>query len=121
VLGKYQNKKYKMENEIFISKWHISDYAGRRSGEVFLFQGKKLALCEKLREWVRWGEFLIRYKDILWFCGYEKQNYLRPSFEEVKFLFEKYIGEKPLYELCKRAEQFSGQQRKRWFYFFQRT
>lgn len=105
-----------MENEIFISKWHISDYSGRRCGEMTLFQGEKLSLCEKLMEWIRWGKYLIRYKDILWFCGYEKQNYTRPTLSELKGLFEKYIKDKPLLELCEDAENFSGQKRKRWFY-----
>lgn len=105
-----------MYKEIFIEKWHISDYSGRRSGDVYLFQGEKLSLCEKLREWVRWGKYLIRYKDILWFCGYEKQNYIRPTFKEIILLFEEYVKDKPLFDLCKKAEKFTEEKRKRWYY-----
>ena len=99
-----------------ITTWHISDYSGRRSGIGVIFQNKPLFLCERLREWVRWGQYLIRYKDILWYCGYEKQNYLRPSLDELLFLFEKYIEDKPLFQLAEEVERFSNEKHKRWFY-----
>lgn len=50
--------------DTFITKWHISDYDGRRNydhcSKELLF-GKKVYACKRLSSWFRYGEYLIKH------------------------------------------------------------
>lgn len=105
-----------MKKETFITEWHISEYEGRRSGDVVLFQGKKLSQCKKLRAWIRWDKYLIRYYDILWFAGYEGSEFLLKPISELKAMLDNYIKDYPILKLINDAENFTKDFRHRWFY-----
>ena len=105
-----------MKKEILIHKWDSGDYEGMRSGKVVLFQGKKLSHCKKLRAWIRWDKYLIRYYDLLWFCGFEGSEFLLPGIDELKIILEKYIKDYPIQKLSEDAEKFTCEFRMRWFY-----
>ena len=105
-----------MEKEVFIVKWHILDYSGRRCGNGFMFQNEQVFKCEKLTQWIRWGKFLIRYRDILWFSGNSQKIDSNPTLDYLEFIFNKFLIDKPLIEFCKTSENFTEEHKKRYYY-----
>lgn len=105
-----------MQKQKYLIDWHISDYAGRRKGDVLNFQNEKLSHCKKLTAWVRFGKHLVRYADVLWFAGYDKKNYSLPPINDIKILFENFLNYKPILEIVKDAENYTNENYLRWFY-----
>ena len=108
-----------MRKEIFIHKWEISDYSGRRCGKIVLFQGKKFSFCKKLTAWIRFDKYLIRWYDILWFAGFEGEEYgiKESGIDNLLDKFNQYIGENEIIKFVKEVEDFaSNDNRFRWFY-----
>jgi hypothetical protein len=105
-----------MQKQKFLIDWHISDYAGRRKGDIEIFQDEKLSHCKKLTAWVRFGKHLIRYVDVLWYVGYDERNYMLPEIKDLKILFENFLNYRPILEIVKEAENYSNENYIRWFY-----
>ena len=101
--------------EKYILEWQISDYKGRRGGEIVTFQNKKLSLCKGLTAWCRLDKYLIRFYDVLWFAGYEDEELFEISINELLQLFEKYINDFDIIKMCKNAEKFTTN-KERFFY-----
>lgn len=54
-----------------ICKWHISDYRGRRDTNIppHKINGIDTYKCKGLSAWIRHGQYLIRFDELIWYLG----------------------------------------------------
>ena len=104
------------KNNNYIQEWNRSNSMAYRSGKIVVFQKQKLSFCKKLSHWIRWGKYVIRIDDVLWFAGYdesESTDFKEKGIDFFKEILQKYIGEKPYDDVAKEAEKYSY---RRWLY-----
>ena len=109
-------------SEVYLTKWHISDYDGRRDGEEFILNGMKLYKCKRLSEWIRVDDWELRFRNVIWFLGGEWREfgYLRSDYTitNVGLRLEELLNNKNIFEVARQAENYANKlpDRMRWFY-----
>jgi len=102
--------------ECYLSRWHISDYDGRRTGEQYVLNGMKLYKCKRLSEWIRGDEYLLRFRIVIWFLGGDWDEEIDTIFD-IGSRLKELLGDRDIFEIAGQAEEYCNKlpNRMRWF------